>query len=63
MWSNAGGTGKLVVRGGFDAPGCLVGTKFLDFPEIGLPDQGGVVMLANLQTGTGDAVSTNNQGI
>jgi uncharacterized repeat protein (TIGR03803 family) len=63
VWSNTGGPVHLVAREGFQAPGCAAGTTFASFTQIALPDQGGVVLLAKLTPGTGDATTANNLGI
>jgi len=66
IWTNApDGFLRLVARQGQQAPGCSTGTTFLAFQSILLPDQGGVVFLATLQsTASPFPVSpANNQGI
>ena len=61
VWSTDGGTLHLVARQGALAPGCPNGEVFLSFSQVALPDQGGVVILANLTSGF--ANSSNNLGI
>ena len=69
IWSNTGGTLHLVARRGAQAPGCPAGATFSTFTSTVLPDQGGVVMLANLNSGTvalpgpGGVIPSNNIGI
>jgi hypothetical protein len=56
VWSNDGGTLHMVAReGAQQAPGCGAGVVFKTFTQIALPDQGGVVMFAQL---TGGGVTT-----
>ena len=68
IWSNTGGTLHLVARRAGEAPGCADAT-FASFTSLVLPDQGGVVMLANLNSGTvslpgpGGVTPANNIGI
>ncbi len=78
IWATTSGTTTgpllLVARAGDPAPDATGTTSasspvFASFSQIVLPDQGGVVILANLVTGTslapgpGGVVSTNNVGI
>lgn len=63
IWSNTGGTLHLVARGAGQAPGCPAGATFATFTSTALPDQGGVVMFATLNIGTGGVDKTNNIGI
>ena len=64
LWSNSSGTLTLVARQGSQAPGCPAGATFSAFTELALPDQGGIVFLATLNTSTTAGVaSTTNQGI
>ena len=60
IWAITSGTVNLVARAQSQAPGCAVGVTFTTFSQFVLPDQGGVVVLANLG---GGAVTANNQGI
>ena len=68
IWSNTGGTLHLVAQRAGEAPGCPEAT-FASFTSLVLPDQGGVVMLANLNSGTvslpgpGGVTPANNIGI
>ena len=68
IWSNTGGTLHLVAQRAGEAPGCPDAT-FASFTSLVLPDQGGVVMLANLNSGTvslpgpGGVIPSNNIGI
>jgi hypothetical protein len=56
VWSNDGGTLRLVAREGGQASGCAAGVTFKTFTQIALPDQGGVVMFAKLGgTGVGSS--------
>jgi hypothetical protein len=64
VWANTSGTLALVARQGGQAPGCPSGTTFAAFTSIGLPDQGGVVMLATLNASRPAGVNAaNNVGI
>ena len=78
VWATTSGTNTgpllLVARAGDPAPdaaGTISGTSpvFSSFPQLALPDQGGVVILANLVSGTpaspgpGGVVLTNRTGI
>jgi len=68
IWESTSGVLELVARQGDPAPdlngatwpGCPV---FSSFPQFVLPDQGGVIILANLQSGVGNVSNQNNQGI
>jgi hypothetical protein len=48
IWSGSAGHVALVTKKGDAAPGCPAGTVFSGFTSISLPDQGGVVILANI---------------
>jgi len=63
IWASTSGTLAMVARTQGQAPGCPVGTKFLSFIQLVLPDQGGVVFVANLTGAMGGIKATNNQGI
>ncbi len=73
IWSDyPNGFLSMIARQGQQAPGCAQGAVFSSFSEIGLPDQGGEVLLANLanapvgtppSTKTGPVSNANNQGI
>jgi len=73
IWSDyPNGFLSLVACQGQQAPGCAQGTVFTTFSEIALPDQGGVIFLANLgsapsgnppTTTSGPITTANNQGI
>jgi hypothetical protein len=66
IWSNApSGFLRLVARKGQQAPGCPPGTTFSAFQSLMLPDQGGVVFLATIQSITSPFLitSANNQGL
>ena len=66
IWSDyPNGFLSMVAKQGEQAPGCAANAVFTAFPEIVLPDQGGVVFLGNLGngSGTGPITSANNQGI
>ncbi len=52
IWAGTSGTLALVAQAQGQAPDCPVGAKFQSFAQLVLPDQGGVVFLANL-TGAG----------
>ena len=68
IWETTGGALQMVARVGDPAPdlngttwnGCPV---FSSFPQFVLPDQGGVIVLANLQSGVGGVSNSDNQGI
>ncbi len=62
IWANNGGSLQLVARAGGDAPG-TDGAVFQSFLQFALPDQGGVVMLANLLIGAGGITAATDQGI
>ena len=68
IWANNRSSVQLVARAAGAAPG-TGGGVFQSFAQFALPDQGGVVMLANLLAGTsaapapGGITSANNQGI
>lgn len=69
IWSNSGGTLRLVARLGTQAPGTPTGATFASFLQYALPDQGGVLLLAALKTGSttapdpGGTTAANNLGI
>jgi len=68
IWATTSGTLALVARAGDLAPdatgmAAAGGPVFASFAQFVLPDQGGVVLLATLVTGTGGVVASNNQGI
>lgn len=70
IWATTSGSLALVARQGSQAAGCptgpngTVGASFSAFTELALPNQGGVVFLATLNTNAAAAVTTaNNQGI
>jgi hypothetical protein len=70
IWCNSTGSLALVARQGGAASGCPAGATFDTFTELALADQGGatnqggVMMLATLNTSTAAAVTTtNNLGI
>jgi len=66
IWSNStDGFLTLVARQGQQAPGCSPGITFLNFQSLALPDQGGVVFFATLQSTSYlfSITSANNQGI
>jgi hypothetical protein len=64
IWSSDTGQLSLVVQKAGSAPGCPTGASFSGFTELVLPDQGGVVFLAQLSTSTPAAVTDkNNVGI
>jgi hypothetical protein len=68
IWETVSGGLELVARQGDPAPDINGATGpnspvFTTFPQFVLPDQGGVIVLANLETGIGGVDSTNNQGI
>ena len=48
VWCTSSGTLALVARKGTSAPGYPAGVTFASFNAIGLPDQGGVLILATL---------------
>lgn len=61
VWSNVGGSLRLVASEGSQAPGCPPGATFGKFAQIALPDQGGVVISSKLK-GAG-VTFTNDFGI
>ena len=63
IWASTSGELALVAQVQGQAPGCPAGAKFHSFAQLALPDQGGVVFLANLTGASGGVKSTNNQGI
>ena len=63
IWANTSGTLALVARAQGQAPGCPIGSKFLSFSQLVLPEHGGVVFLASLTGATGGVNRTNNRGI
>jgi hypothetical protein len=69
IWLAENGALNLVIGARAQAPGCPPGARFASFPQIVLPDQGGVVFVANLvaserpSASTGGVVAGNNQGI
>ena len=68
VWTTLSGSLTLVARTGDPAPDAngnisASGPLFASFAQIVLPNQGGVVILGNLVTGTNGVVATNNQGI
>ena len=58
-------TGTLIRIAGIQdqAPNCATGVQFSSFQQLVLPDQGGVVFVANLTTGLAGVTSANNQGL
>ncbi len=74
IWATTSGMLALVARIGDNAPDSTGtvspgGPVFASFPQFVLPDQEGVIILANLKSGTplapapGGVIFTNNQGI
>ena len=63
VWSNSSGVLKLIARAQGQAPGCPLGSKFASFSKLVLPDQGGVVFLANLVVGQGGVTLDNSLGL
>lgn len=68
IWATTSGSLTLVARAGDPAPdasGSITANSpvFSSFSQFVLPDQGGVIFLATLVTGTGGVLATNNQGI
>ncbi|MGA3171493.1 MAG: choice-of-anchor tandem repeat NxxGxxAF-containing protein [Chthoniobacteraceae bacterium] len=64
IWSNSGGSPALIAQQGGQAPGCPTGASFKLFNAFALPDQGGVIFLATLNTKAAAGVSSaNNMGI
>ena len=64
VWSNSGGAMALVARQGGQAPGCQAGATFHAFTSLALPNQGGVIFLATLNTNAAaDVNATNKTGI
>lgn len=61
IWSNQGGSLKVIARQGQKPPGLGNGTKFTAFPSFALPEAGGEVVVAQV-AGT-NITSANNQGI
>ena len=62
IWTNATGSVQLVARSQGAAADCPAGTTFSTFRRFTLPDQGGVVFLADLTIGPGVSIA-NNQGL
>jgi hypothetical protein len=64
VWSNNGGSLALVAQKGSQAPGCPTGATFSAFTSLALPNQGGVILLAALNSNRAAGVtSANNTGI
>ncbi len=68
IWATTSGTLALVARTGDNAPdvtgtASASGPVFSVLTQFVLPDQGGVIILATLKTGTGGVTTTNNTGI
>jgi hypothetical protein len=67
IWADNGTAGTLALiaqQGVTQAPGCPAGATFSAFTELALPDLGGVVFLATLNTNATAGVTTaNNLGI
>ena len=63
VWENTSGTTSLVALAGAQAPDLPVGTQFLNFEQIALPQQAGAIILAHLVLGPGGVTEGNNQGI
>ncbi len=68
IWATTSGTLALVARVGDHAPDATgtasaSGPVFATFSQFVLPDQGGVIILATLESGVGGVISTNNTGI
>ena len=63
VWSNSSGALSLVGRQGSQAPGCPAGVTFGGFTSLALPDQGGVVFLATLNSNAAGVTQANTMGI
>jgi YD repeat-containing protein len=64
IWCNSSGSLTLVARQGGIAPGCPPGATFSAFNALALPDQGGVIFSATLNSSVAaNVTTTNNQGI
>ena len=64
VWSSSNGVTTAVAQAGMQAPGCVTGVTFKTFDAIALPDAGGVVMLATLNTNpAADITAANRKGI
>ncbi len=61
IWSNSGGSLVLVAQTGTQAPDCPTGVTFRKFNAFALPDQGGVVLLATLNTNRAASISAANR--
>ena len=63
IWSDSSGSLQLVARQGSAAPDCPANANFLSFYSIALPNTGGVLIYATLNSGSGGVNSGNNAGI
>ena len=63
IWSDSSGSLQLVAREGSQAPNCPANANFLEFYSIALPNTGGALIFATLNSGSGSVNSTNNTGI
>ena len=60
IWSNSTGTLALVARQGSQAPGFATGVTFATFSSVALADQGGVILLATVNSDAAAGVTTPN---